>query len=55
VALAAFSDDYDLAIVVDVDIVLGEKGDVVIIAELANRHELARFEAVKNVANFCLR
>ena len=44
--------DDDVSIFVDVHVVFGEKSDTVIIAELANGDEGARFEVVENVTNF---
>ena len=42
-----------MSIFVDVDVVFCEESDTVIIAELADGDEGARFEVVKNVSDSC--
>jgi hypothetical protein len=43
-----------LAILEKLDVVLCEKGDTVVVAELADRNKGAGLEVIEDVASFCV-
>jgi hypothetical protein len=49
----AFTHDDGLAVFVNFDVVFGEQGDAIVVAELPDGDEGARLEAIEDVADFC--
>jgi hypothetical protein len=48
----AFTHDDGLAVFVNFDVIFGEQGDAIVVAELSDGDEGARLEALEDVADF---